>query len=36
MSDPTLICPQCKAEIRLTESLAAPLIEPAGHGAREP
>jgi hypothetical protein len=27
MNDPTIICPNCKAEIKLTESLAAPLIE---------
>lgn len=27
MSEPTIICPSCKREIRLTESLAAPLIE---------
>ena len=27
MSDPTIICPSCKTEIKLTESLAAPLIE---------
>ena len=27
MSDPTIICPNCKTEIKLTESLAAPLIE---------
>jgi hypothetical protein len=27
MSEPTIICPGCKTEIRLTESLAAPLIE---------
>ena len=26
ISDPKIICPNCKAEIRLTESLAAPLI----------
>jgi hypothetical protein len=26
MSEPTLTCPNCKTEIRLTESLAAPLI----------
>lgn len=26
MTEPTIICPSCKAEIRLTESLAAPLI----------
>ena len=27
MIDPTITCPSCKAEIKLTESLAAPLIE---------
>ncbi len=27
MAEPTIICPKCKNEIRLTESLAAPLIE---------
>ena len=27
MAEPTIICPKCKAEIKLTESLAAPLIE---------
>jgi hypothetical protein len=26
MTEPTIICPNCKSEIRLTESLAAPLI----------
>lgn len=26
MTDPTIICPNCKAEIKLTESLAAPLL----------
>lgn len=26
MSEPTVICPQCKNEIKLTESLAAPLL----------
>ena len=26
-ADPTIICPHCKAEVRLTESLAAPLVE---------
>ena len=26
MSEPTVICPQCRSEIRLTESLAAPLL----------
>lgn len=27
MAEPTIVCPKCKTEIRLTESLAAPLIE---------
>lgn len=27
MSEPTIICPNCKTEIKFTESLAAPLIE---------
>ena len=27
MTEPTIICPKCKNEIKLTESLAAPLIE---------
>jgi hypothetical protein len=27
MSDPRILCPQCKMEIKLTESLAAPLLE---------
>lgn len=26
-SEPTIICPNCKTEIKLTESLAAPLVE---------
>jgi len=26
-ADPTITCPHCKADIRLTESLAAPLVE---------
>jgi hypothetical protein len=26
MTEPTLMCPKCKTEIRLTESLAAPLV----------
>ena len=26
MSDPQIICPQCSTPIKLTESLAAPLI----------
>lgn len=27
MTEPTIICPNCKTEVKLTESLAAPLIE---------
>ena len=27
MVEPTLVCPQCKIEIKLTESLAAPLLD---------
>jgi hypothetical protein len=27
MSEPTIVCPSCKTEIKLTESLAAPLME---------
>ena len=27
MAEPTITCPKCKAEIKLNESLAAPLIE---------
>ena len=27
MAEPIIICPNCKTEIKLTESLAAPLIE---------
>lgn len=27
MTEPTIICPNCKTQIKLTESLAAPLIE---------
>ena len=26
MTEPTISCPNCKTEIKLTESLAAPLI----------
>jgi len=26
MTEPTITCPHCKTEIKLTESLAAPLI----------
>ncbi len=26
-TEPTIICPKCKTEIKLTESLAAPLVE---------
>jgi len=31
VSEPTIICPKCKAEIKLTESLAAPLLESIRH-----
>lgn len=31
ISDPKIICPNCKTEIRLTESLAAPLIAATRH-----
>ena len=27
MSEPTIVCPSCKTEIKLTESLVAPIIE---------
>ena len=27
MAEPTVVCPQCKSEIKLTESLAAPLLD---------
>ncbi len=27
MAEPTIVCPSCKTEIKLTESLAAPLLE---------
>jgi hypothetical protein len=27
MNEPTIICPNCKTEIKLTESLAAPIVE---------
>jgi hypothetical protein len=27
MAEPTVVCPKCKTEIKLTESLAAPLLE---------
>src|SRR4030066_2082148 len=27
MTEPTITCPNCKTEIKLTETLAAPLIE---------
>lgn len=29
MADPTITCPNCRTEIKLTESLAAPLVEAA-------
>jgi hypothetical protein len=31
MAEPTVVCPQCKTEIKLTESLAAPLLESIRH-----
>lgn len=31
MTEPTIICPNCKTEIKLTESLAAPLLEATRH-----
>ena len=27
MTDPAIVCPHCKTEIKLTESLAAPLVD---------
>lgn len=27
MTEPTITCPQCKTEIKLAESLAAPRVE---------
>jgi hypothetical protein len=35
MTEPTIICPKCKTEIRLTESLAAPLIAATRHQYEE-
>jgi len=31
MAEPTIICPNCKTKIKLTESLAGPLIESTRH-----
>ncbi len=31
MTEPTIVCPKCKTEIKLTESLSAPLIESTRH-----
>jgi len=31
MSEPTIVCPNCKTKIKLTESLAAPLVESTRH-----
>ncbi len=31
MNEPTITCPNCKTEIKLTESLAAPLVEAMRH-----
>ena len=35
MSEPVITCPNCHSEIKLTESLAAPLIEAARKGYEE-
>jgi len=35
MTEPTIICPKCHEEIKLTESLAAPLIESVRHEYEE-
>jgi hypothetical protein len=35
MVEPTIICPKCKAEIKLTESLAAPFLESMRHEYEE-
>lgn len=33
MTEPTINCPPCKTQIKLTESLAAPVLEaPVGKG----
>ena len=34
-AEPTIICPKCKTEIKLTESLAAPLVESIRHDYEE-
>ena len=31
MNEPTIICPNCQHELKLTESLAAPLIQQTRH-----
>lgn len=35
MSEPQIVCPKCSAEIKLTESLAAPLIADARRGLEQ-
>ena len=35
MNEPIVTCPHCKTEIKLTESLAAPLIESTRRGYEE-
>ncbi len=35
MNEPTILCPNCKTEIKLTESLAAPLVAAAKREAAE-
>ena len=36
MTEPTITCPKCKTEIKLTESLAAPLIEATHFDCEQP
>ncbi len=31
MSEPTIVCPNCQHEMKLTESLAAPLLQQTRH-----
>ena len=35
MTEPVIVCPNCSHEIKLTESLAAPLVEEANRGFEE-
>ena len=36
MTEPTIICPNCNTEIKLNESLAAPLIAAPGQTSENP